>query len=166
MTRWQFPYIDQATHSRRNFLYATGSLAAAALWADRAEGIELTKLKNASNPFQIGVASGDPSPDGFVIWTRLCTDPLNDGGMPNEPIAVLWEVAEDEKFAKPVASGKTSAVPAWAHSVHVEVAGLQPDRWYFYRFRVGMDASRIGRARTSPAADASPQQLNFAFASC
>lgn len=166
MTRWQFPYIDEATNSRRNFLYATGSLAAAALWADRAEGIELTKLKNASNPFQIGVASGDPSPDGFVIWTRLCTNPLDGGGMPNEPIAVLWEVAEDDKFAKPVASGKTSAVPAWAHSVHVEVEGLQPDRWYFYRFHVGMDTSPLGRARTSPAADASPKQLNFAFASC
>ena len=109
MTRWQFPYLDDNT-SRRSFLYATGSLAAAALWADRAQGIELTRLKNEKYPFQIGVASGDPTPDGFVIWTRLATDPLNGGGLPNEPVAVQWEVSEDDKFAKVVASGKSSAV--------------------------------------------------------
>jgi alkaline phosphatase D len=165
MTRWQFPYVDEST-SRRSFLFTSGSLAAAAVWANRAVGIELTKLKNANYPFQIGVASGDPSPDGFVIWTRLATDPLNGGGMPNEPVAVHWEVAEDEKFTSPVSFGKTSAVPAWGHSVHVEVAGLQPERWYFYRFRIGMDASPIGRARTTPAADTTPNRLKFAFASC
>lgn len=165
MNSWLFPYVDQPA-SRRSFLLAGGSLAAAALWADRAQGIELTKLKNASYPFQLGVASGDPSPDGFVIWTRLATDPLNGGGMPNEPVAVQWEVAEDEKFVSPVASGKTSAVPDWGHSVHVEVAGLQPNRWYFYRFRVGMEQSPIGRARTTPTLEAQTKQLKFAFASC
>jgi alkaline phosphatase D len=165
MTNWLFPYVDVPT-TRRSFLAASTSLAAAAIWADRAQGVELNRLKNASHPFQIGVASGDPSPDGFVIWTRLVTDPLNGGGLPNEPVAVHWEVAEDEKFAKLAAFGKTSAVPDWGHSVHVEVEGLQPDRWYFYRFRVGMDQSVVGRARTFPTMEAQTQKLNFAFASC
>ena len=35
----------------------------------------------ASNPFALGVASGDPTPDGVVLWTRLAPDPLNGGGM-------------------------------------------------------------------------------------
>ena len=165
MTRWQFPYLDDNT-SRRSFLYATGSLAAAALWADRAQGIELTRLKNEKYPFQIGVASGDPTPDGFVIWTRLATDPLNGGGLPNEPVAVQWEVSEDDKFAKVVASGKSSAVPEWGHSVHVEVVGLRSDRWYFYRFRVGLDESPLGRAKTFPTQEATTNNLRFAFASC
>ncbi len=163
MSNWLFPYVDVPT-SRRSFLFASGSLAAAALGADRAQGIELTRLKNASNPFQIGVAAGDPTPDGFVIWTRLAIDPLNGGGMPNEPVAVHWEVAEDEKFANLAAFGKTSAVPDWGHSVHVEVEGLKPDRWYFYRFRVGMDQSPVGRARTFPTPEAQTKKLNFAFA--
>ncbi|WP_254513460.1 alkaline phosphatase D family protein [Anatilimnocola floriformis] len=165
MKSWLFPYLDQPA-SRRSFLATGTSLAAAALWADRAQSIELTRLKNENYPFQIGVASGDPSPTGFVIWTRLCTDPLNGGGLPNEPIAVQWEVAEDEKFAKITATGKTSAVPEWGHSVHVEVEGLQPDRWYFYRFRVGMDESPLGRAKTFPTHEATTKQLKFAFASC
>ena len=165
MKNWLFPYVDEPT-SRRSFLVASTSLAAAAIWADRAQGLELTGLKNDRYPFQIGVASGDPSPDGFVIWTRLCTDPLNGGGLPNEPVAVRWEVAEDEKFAKVVASGKSSAVPEWGHSVHVEVEGLTPDRWYFYRFHVGMDVSPLGRAKTFPTLESATKQLKFAFASC
>lgn len=165
MNHWQFPYLDRPA-SRRSFLLTSGSLAAATVWADRALGVELTKLKNASNPFQLGVASGDPTPDGFVLWTRLATDPLQGGGMPDEPVAVHWEVAEDEKFANLAAFGKTSAVPAWGHSVHVEVAGLKPDRWYFYRFRVGMDQSSVGRAKTTPAPEAQTKLLKFAFASC
>ncbi|QDU28501.1 Alkaline phosphatase D precursor [Anatilimnocola aggregata] len=166
MSRWQFPYVDLGTSTRRNFLFTSTSLAAAAFWAQRAEGAVLSRLKTGDDPFKLGVASGDPTPDGFVIWTRLAPDPLTGGGMPNEPVAVTWEVAEDEQFTKTVQFGKTTAIPAWAHSVHVEVAGLKPDRWYFYRFRVGMDESRIGRARTFPTLNAQVDKLKFAFASC
>ncbi|WP_254513461.1 alkaline phosphatase D family protein [Anatilimnocola floriformis] len=162
MPGWQFPYLDEPT-SRRSFLATSTSLAAAAIWADRAQGVALTKLKKY--PFQLGVAAGDPSSDGFVIWTRLATDPLNGGGMPKEPVTVHWEVAPGEKFAKIVASGKTTATHDWGHSVHVEVEGLKPDHWYCYRFRVGMEESPIGRAKTFPAADAATP-LKFAFASC
>ena len=50
-------------------------------------------------PFQLGVAAGDPQPDGFVIWTRLAPEPLEIGyGMPSEPLDVQWEVAADGRF--------------------------------------------------------------------
>ena len=62
--------------------------------------------------------------------------------------------------------GTTVANPDWAHSVHVEVAGLEPDRWYWYQFKAAGEASPIGRTRTMPAADAMPAGLRFAFASC
>jgi alkaline phosphatase D len=166
MSRWQFPYVDASQPNRRQFLFTGASLAAAAVWAHRAEGVVLSRFKSGDDPFKLGVASGDPSSDGFVIWTRLAPDPLSGGGMPNAPVEVSWEVAEDEQFSKVVASGKTAAVPDWAHSVHVEVTGLLPDRWYFYRFHAGMEQSRVGRARTFPTTEANVKQLDFAFASC
>jgi alkaline phosphatase D len=117
-------------------------------------------------PFALGVASGQPSPTGVVLWTRLAVEPLRaGGGIDPVPVAVGWEVAEDERFARVVARGTAEARPQAAHSVHVEPAGLQPARWYFYRFTAGSEASPVGRTRTSPAAtDAAP--LRLALASC
>ena len=63
-------------------------------------------------------------------------------------------------------SGTTLATPQLAHSVHVEVEGLEPDRWYWYRFRAGDAESPVGRTRTLPRRNATPEQVKFAFASC
>lgn len=118
------------------------------------------------DPFTLGVASGAPREDGVVLWTRLAPRPLDGGGMPDAPVAVDWQVAEDEAFARIVARGTEQAVPALAHSVHAEVRGLRPGRPYWYRFRAGAAQSPIGRTRTAPAATGTPQRLRFAFASC
>lgn len=116
--------------------------------------------------FTLGVASGDPLPHGVVIWTRLAPDPLNGGGMPNRPVPIRWEVAEDEAMKKVVRSGKWTARPETAHAIRREVGGLQPGRWYWYRFHaLGFD-SMIGRTRTAPAATDSPDALRFAVACC
>ena len=117
-------------------------------------------------PFTLGVMSGDPSPDGFVIWTRLAPDPLNGGGMPEQAMDVEWTIAEDETMRRVVKRGKTVAAPALAHSVHVEVTGLRSQRPYWYRFKIGTEISPIGRAITSPKSNEAPAQLRFAFASC
>src|SRR5690606_12609650 len=52
------------------------------------------------------------------------------------------------------------------HSVHVEVEGLESDRWYYYRFRCGDAQSPVGRTRTMPARNSLPSEFHFAFASC
>lgn len=117
---------------RRQFLVVTGSLSAAAVWSSRALGAVVQSPKFSDYPFQLGVASGDPQPDGFVLWTRLAPKPLEGGGMPGDAVEVAWQVAEDEQMTKVVQKGATVASPDWAHSVHVEVAGLKPDRWYYY----------------------------------
>lgn len=93
-------------------------------------------------------------------------DPLKGGGMPNAPIEVEWTVARDEGFTDIARSGKATAIPELAHSVHVDATGLDPDRAYWYRFRAGGFASPVGRTRTAPAAGSSPRQLRFAVASC
>jgi len=110
-------------------------------------------------PFALGIASGQPRVDGMVLWTRLT------GAELGERVAVRWEVAEDERFTRIVASGEEAAEAAWAHSVHAEPTGLAPDRWYWYRFSALGDRSAVGRTRTAPAVNATAT-LNFAIASC
>ena len=110
--------------------------------------------------------SGDPLPDGFVIWTRLAPDPLNGGGMDNTPVEVEWTVAEDDAMRRIVKKGKTTAAPMLSHSVHVEVSGLKPSRPYWYRFKVGKEESPVGRALTAPRPGEAPNALKFAVASC
>lgn len=122
--------------------------------------------KFSAYPFSLGVASGDPLPDGVVLWTRLAPDPLNGGGMPQQNVLVQWQVAADENMRQIVRSGTQMATPEFAHSVHVEVQGLQPNRWYWYQFRVGNEVSQIGRTRTAPAPGDRLNQLNFAFVTC
>ncbi|AZE93909.1 Alkaline phosphatase D [Pseudomonas orientalis] len=104
-------------------------------------------------PFTLGVASGDPSPDGFVIWTRLA--PLfnaEDGrGGLQRAVPVRWRVASDAAMTRIVQQGEVIATGRFAHSVHVEVAGLAAGRPYWYQFE-GLGAqSPIGQARTTPA---------------
>ncbi|MBV8168651.1 MAG: alkaline phosphatase D family protein [Alphaproteobacteria bacterium] len=118
------------------------------------------------SPFTLGVASGDPVSDGMVLWTRLAPQPLTGGGMPADPVVVEWQVATDEAMRSVVQRGSAIATPELAHSVHVEVQGLQPGRWYWYRFAAGGFESPIGRTRTAPAPGAPVDGLRFALASC
>jgi len=149
--------------SRRSFLLtATGLVALGAMPAGRAFG----QPRFSAYPFTLGVASGYPRPDGFVLWTRLAPEPLAGGGLPPRPLQVAWEVAADEALRAVVARGTAIATAEFAHSVHVEVSGLQPGRWYWYRFRAGDALSPAGRSRTAPAADAAVERMRFAIASC
>ncbi|MFI6498642.1 alkaline phosphatase D family protein [Nonomuraea typhae] len=111
-----------------------------------------------ANPFTLGVASGEPLPDGVILWTRLT-------GVPNRPVEVRWQLAADERFTKIVRQGTARALPEWAHSVHVRVAGLQAGAEYFYRFRFGSQVSSAGRTRTAPGPD-SAAPVRFALANC
>lgn len=118
-------------------------------------------------PFALGVASGDPWPDGFVIWTRLAPHPLRPGGgMPASIYPVQWEVADDERFHNVVRKGSVDALPERGHSVHVDLAGLDPARPYWYRFLVDGHFSPIGRARTAPPAGSTAERVRIGVAGC
>jgi alkaline phosphatase D len=122
-----------------------------------------------SDPFTLGIASGDPDHQGFVLWTRLAVTPLAEdglGGMPDRVIPVQWQVAADENFKHIVAAGAEPARPERAHCVHVELDGLLPGREYFYRFRAEKYLSPIGRTRTAPAPWSVTSALSMAFVSC
>ncbi len=136
--------------TRRRFVLASSALVAGCAIAPRF----------ASDPFKLGVASGYPTPDGFVLWTRLIA--AQEAG----PIRVRWEIFADDALRKSVAAGEATAEAEWAHSVHVEVKGLEDDRPYWYRFTAGDARSPVGRSRTAPLASSSPARVRFAFASC
>lgn len=119
-----------------------------------------------ANPFSLGVASGSPLPNAVMLWTRLLADPLDAASMPPVALTVRWEVAEDEHFRRIAAKGTAVAAPELAHSVHVDARGLEPGRWYWYRFMYGDAVSPVGRTRTAPARDALPSMLRLAVASC
>jgi alkaline phosphatase D len=71
--------------------------------------------------------------------------------MPSHPIAVQWRVATDDRMDHIIKHGAVLATPELGHSVHAEVSGLEPSRWYWYQFKIGNEFSPIGRTRTAPA---------------
>jgi alkaline phosphatase D len=151
--------------SRRTLL-RTGGSAAAGLFLLGATGSAKAAPALAADPFSLGVASGDPTAESVVLWTRLAPAPLEGGGLPSELYVVRWELAADARFRRIVRRGETAALPAEAHSVHVDIAGLQPQTQYWYRFKWGPNVSRVGRTRTAPAISAAPAAMRFAFVSC
>ena len=116
----------------------------------------------ATDPFTLGVASGDPLDDSVILWTRL--EPVE--GLTGEDVPLLWEVSDTVDFVEAVASGTAVAIAALGHSVHVDVSGLAPDSRYHYRFRIGDFVSPIGTTRTFAAPGSMPERLRFAFSSC
>lgn len=156
----------RAPLSRREFVKLAMSTAAVAAAGGACDWV---RLDIPDYPFRLGVASGDPLHDRVVIWTRLCPDPLapdGHGGMLDLPVSVGWEVATDENFNSIVRSGVAVAHHELAHSVHVDVTGLQSNSWYYYRFFAGDHVSPVGRTRTFPAPGALASQFRFASASC
>ena len=136
-------------NSRRRFLKGVGALA-----------VSTALPKFGAYPFGLGVASGYPGAESVVLWTRLT------GELAPLAIPVRWEVFGDESLKTPVAGGEMPADPLSAHALHVEVHGLEPERWYWYRFTTGDAQSPVGRTRTAPRAGAAVPRLRFAFASC
>jgi alkaline phosphatase D len=152
--------------SRRTLMGQAAWIAGASLLPAWSQPV-LARTRFSGHPFTLGVASGDPAPDGMVLWTRLAPDAMTpDGGMPPEAVAVGWEIADDAGFRSIVRSGQVLARPQAAHSVHVEVEGLRPGRDYFYRFHAGTETSPVGRTRTSPRPGDDVQALRYAFTAC
>ena len=118
------------------------------------------------DPFTLGVASGDPTADSVILWTRLARQVLTAVGAHDDVVAVRWELAQDENFSRIVRSGSIAATPQLGHSAHAEVRGLTPATVYFYRWHIGDVTSPTGRTKTAAAADADNTEFDFAFASC
>ncbi len=155
--------------NRRRFLTVSGAAMAVAFGTNLASRDTAGAVPNVlrTDPFTLGVASGDPLPTAVVLWTRLAPelfDPM--GGMPYQNYPVQWQVASDAKFRNIVRSGEATARPEYRHAVHVDAGGLQPGHEYYYRFRAGSYLSPVGRTKTAPALSARPQSLRMGVVSC
>lgn len=137
------------------FLLATAALS---IYAQNPADIAArTNLDTRFAPFYHGVASGDPAPDGMVLWTRVTPDAPG-------PIDVTWKVATDTGMSSVVQSGSFTTTDTRDYTVKVEVSGLSPATWYYYQFEAGGRFSLVGRTYTSPLGDA--DSLRFALVSC
>jgi alkaline phosphatase D len=166
MQRFNVEQLRASAMRRRQFLIGAGAVTGFAI-ANQFPRKVNAQPKFSTYPFSLGVASGDPLPKSVILWTRLAPEPLIEGGgMPKQNVPVQWQVATDEKMQRVVRSGTAMAIPEFAHSVHVEVMGLEPNRWYWYQFRVGKEESQIGRTRTVPVPGDFLNELNFAFVTC
>jgi alkaline phosphatase D len=160
--------------SRRHFVGGAGAAFTAIAAPIAAPALIRTagaQSWRAGNPFSLGVASGAPRPDGFVLWTRLAPEPLSSnpetpGGMSGADVTLRYEIASDPGLTKIVRRGSAIAEQAFAYSVHLDVAGLEPGRSYCYRFLSGDAVSPTGHAMTLPAPGSAPAKLRFGFVSC
>ncbi|HAH08534.1 MAG TPA: alkaline phosphatase [Alphaproteobacteria bacterium] len=159
--------FDRRTLLRRAGMLATAAIGVQLGAAACGEGPSRRRPKLSGYPFRLGVASGDPVSDGFVIWTRLAPDPFDPEALKDDTIDVQWEVASDAQFTAIVQKGYTQARAGLGHSARVELRGLQPNRPYWYRFGLrGGDTSPVGRARTAPTVGSPLSAMKIAHCSC
>lgn len=149
---------------RRRFLTAATATGASALaWPGHAAAA----AADPAGVFVHGVASGDPTPDGAIIWTRVTpsADATPGSGLGPE-IAVTWEVAADPGFSDIVARGVERTSAQRDHTVKVDVGGLRDGADHWYRFHTDSGTSPTGRLRTLPGPDRSPEELRIGVVTC
>ncbi|MFG2317829.1 alkaline phosphatase D family protein [Streptomyces tendae] len=155
---------NSRTPSRRTVVKAAaaGAVLAAPLAATLPAG-----AADAAPAFLHGVASGDPLPDGILLWTRVTPTPEAIPGSGTGPdTEVSWVVATDKALTNVVAKGSVTATAASDHTVKADVRGLAPATDYWFRFAAGPTDSPVARTRTAPAHDAAVPGLRFGVVSC
>lgn len=158
------PARNTLAPSRRTVVKAA---AAGAVLAGPLAAALPARAATAAPVFQHGVASGDPLPDGVLLWTRVTPVPEalpGSGAGPDTEVG--WAVARDKAFTDVVATGSTTATAATDHTVKADIRGLQPGTDYWFRFTSGGAESPVARTRTAPAADAAVPGLRFGVVSC
>ncbi|MEV4194173.1 alkaline phosphatase D family protein [Streptomyces toxytricini] len=167
MTSHLTSHTAAATPRRRTVVKAAAATAALTPLAAAALGATPASAASAGPAFLHGVASGDPLPDGVLLWTRVTPVPEAVPGSGLGPaLPVAWEVAEDSAFSRVVASGTVTATAAADHTVKADVRGLAPQTAYFFRFTAGSAVSAVGRTLTAPRHDARTDGVRFGVASC
>jgi alkaline phosphatase D len=148
--------------TRRDFLAQAAALGATLAWCGPRAALSRVAWRERRERFAEGVASGDPQADSVILWTRYSAG----AALGATAARLTLEVAEDEAFARVVATRDVPVGSETDWTCRVLVAGLPPARVHFYRFTDADGAgSRIGRTVTAPADD-DPRPVRFAFVSC
>ncbi|MEV6955106.1 alkaline phosphatase D family protein [Streptomyces sp. NPDC051183] len=156
-----------ASSAPRRRTVVKAAAATAALAPIVALGSTTARAAESAPAFLHGVASGDPLPDGILLWTRVTpTAEAVPGSGKGAATTVTWEIAEDKGFSRIVAGGSVTSSAASDHTVKADVRGLRPQTAYWYRFTAGTTVSPVGRTRTAPAAEATTPGVRFGVVSC
>ena len=128
--------------TRRKFVKSaltTGTAAGALLssWCGRVLAALGDPVRNQI--FSHGIASGDPTHDGVVLWTRVTA---------SGTVTVSWQLAIDSDFNSILQRGETTTSEDIDHTVKIEVINLDPGQVYYYRFTIDEVTSEPGRTRT------------------
>ena len=146
--------------TRRSFLEMAIALGATAAWGQPFASRSKTSWHERRDFYPEGVSSGDPESDNVLLWTRRPSA----NGKSAEKLTV--EVAEDENFARVVATADAPISEASDWTCRVLAGGLKPSRVYWYRFTDSDgNGSRIGRTITAPS-DEDDRPVRFVFVSC
>ena len=130
--------------SRRQFLALAATLSAVGAWAQSTAATSTISRRERRDLYPEGVASGDPTPDTVILWTRY---PSPAG----KTATLAIEIAEDPAFERVVASSVAKAEAQSDWTCRVLVGHLRASTTYWYRFTDQNGAgSRIGRTRTAP----------------
>jgi alkaline phosphatase D len=166
--------------SRRQFLRAAGAAVAVgavtvALPWTRLPFRYVGEVPRDGTPFEIrggdadavfpqSVASGDPTPTGAILWTRVAPERVRDGA------DIGLEIAADERFADVVyrtVIPSSVLVAETYHTARFDASGLlASDRHYYFRFIYHGTATRTGRLRTLPEEGAHVANLRLAVITC
>lgn len=111
-------------------------------------------------PFYHGVASGDPTENSVIIWTRVTTENMD------EAVDVTWRISTDTAFTDTLQSGVFNTSADRDFTVKIDVQGLEPNTYYYYEFEYNGKNSLIGRTKTTPSNIDNIDQLRFAIVSC
>ncbi|XMA36724.1 alkaline phosphatase D family protein [Streptomyces albogriseolus] len=157
---------DTAALAPRRRTVVKAAAATAALAGPLAAALPARAAQRAP-AFMHGVASGDPLPDGVLLWTRVTPTPEATPGSGAGPdTEVRWTVARDSGFTDVVARGSTLATAASDHTVKADIRGLRPATDYWFRFSAGGTDSPAARTRTAPAPDTAVGGLRLGVVSC
>jgi alkaline phosphatase D len=166
---------EPTVHSRRTVLKGAALSAAVVAGTTAFRGFDAAAAAAPASKgiFGYGVASGDPTADAVVIWTRATPPPRHPGepiAIPGsglgEPLRVEWEVAYDRAFRFVVRRGAEVTSAVSDHTVKVDVCGLRPYTRYWYRFKARGETSPVGRTQTAPDEPDRIHALRFALVSC
>lgn len=152
MTAFAAPMVAQPTDTRSS-LIRHGHFE-----SPNSRRASVTMLEDKLEPFYHGVASGDPTADAVIIWTRVTPRDADTS------ISVRWAVALDTGLTQVVAQGTTKASLASDFTVKIDVVGLQSNTVFYYAFQAYNRVSLIGRTRTFPSAGG--EHARFAIVSC
>lgn len=151
-------YIKVTGTLDRNYVlsaygYAAGYATVNYAWGDSTDaGTSAFSCSESTTYFPYGIASGDPTDDSIILWTRLEDDALG------TDVTLNWQMSTSRSFDTIAAYGTVGAKSRYGYNAKKKITGLDAGTTYYYRYQYTKGntnyCTAIGRTRTAPSAGA------------